>query len=141
MTPQELADRLDGTEYGDDVNPEKISDAKEFGLVVMYGLSDDIVAIAGACGSDDCGAWHEDGGSVDVYMTRAGFAQSECLDGHDCPYFVKLLKQASKFTARKTNEGWRIATNVPHAKFTIYEDGEVFGVGIVFRRDDLAEPF
>ena len=48
MTKEELAEKLNGMEYRTDIPKELIEQAKENGLVVVYGYSDDLIEFEGA---------------------------------------------------------------------------------------------
>ena len=51
MTAKELAEMLSGREVGMEITPGETQDAKNAGLVVVYGCSDDNVEICGAINS------------------------------------------------------------------------------------------
>ena len=48
MTPEEMAGRLDGCEYRAEVTAELRDLARENGLVIVYGASDDLIEFRGA---------------------------------------------------------------------------------------------
>ena len=48
MTSKELAELLNGREYGEETTPEIIKLAKDNGLVIVYGYSDDNTELEGA---------------------------------------------------------------------------------------------
>lgn len=141
MTPKEAAAMLDGVEY---VHPVEAklkameADLLNSGLVVCYGASDDLLEFYGTF-DDEVGAW--DG--TTVHVDASGLLKSECDEGADCPYFKKSLATAETITAEwcpKDVEGdpsWLVKTAIPHERFKIMEDGAVFGIGIVFKADDI----
>lgn len=69
--------------------------------------------------------------------------------GADCLDIKNNMEEARKTSGRLEFEDhddemnvipWTYATNVPHEKFMIYEDGEPYCQGIVFQNDALREP-
>ena len=47
MTAKELAEKLNGREYGNDITDEEATAAKKAGLLVIYGYSDDNIEFRG----------------------------------------------------------------------------------------------
>lgn len=133
MKPIELANILNGREYGDEITKEEAALAASHGLVVVFGYSDDGMEFCGAI-TDEVGCY--DGGFA--YITSKGLLENEC-DCHDCPYFQKQKGQAKKLTAVWGTDGysWIYQTDIPHATFEIVEDGEPYCRGIVFSLDDI----
>ena len=74
MTKKELAEKLNGTEYtGSRIFSEEIlQEAKESGLVIVYGVSDDLMEFEGAF-EDEGGCFC--GGTV--YFDLNGVSQDE----------------------------------------------------------------
>lgn len=138
MTAKELACRLDGREYLREITAEECAAAKEAGLVVVFGCSDDLVEFRGAV-DDEIGAY--DGTSV--YITGYGILQDpDCDSAEDCvcPYFAKAKASAREIRAvwhDKTGLCWTFETDIPHESFTVMEDGEPHCRGIVFALDAL----
>lgn len=73
--------------------------------------------------------------------------QSGLLEPHgerdcECPYCVDAtaVKGAKKITAEFTRDGWVFNTDIPHAKFTIMEDDDTYGKGIVFEFTPVKNP-
>jgi len=48
MTAAEFAEMLNGREYGNELTRNEEAMAKEYGLVVAYGASDDLMEFGGA---------------------------------------------------------------------------------------------
>ena len=140
MTPEEAAGMLDGVEY---VHPLEAKlkamepELKASGLVVAYGASDDLLEFEGAF-QDEIGAWN----GTKVQIGPDGPLRSECSEGADCPYFKEMTKAAPIIEAiwgpPDVEASWLVTTNIPHATFRIMEDGDVFGIGIVFNVEDIA---
>jgi hypothetical protein len=78
---------------------------------------------------DEIGCYN--GGTA--YLDATGLWVNECED-EGCPYAER--EQAKCKTIRAVWNGgepcWRYETEIPHAKFNVYEDEELFCVGIVF---------
>ena len=124
MTAKQLAAKLDGREYLNEITPEEEKEAEANGLVVVYGYSDDNVELAGAI-SDEIGAWK----GVVFHVDKEGgvFAGEK-----DAPNKIEAY-----WCGQDTDAAWTFRTEIPHETFNIYEDGVLFCVGIVFRMEDL----
>lgn len=138
MTAKELAAILDGREIGGEIFPEEKQKAKADGLVVVYGYSDDNVELRGAI-DQEIGTYD---GTV-IYITAAGLLEEpacSCTEDCTCPYFVSARNAAKSIKAVWHDESgpcWTFETDIPHETFNIYEDGEVWCVGIVFSMEDI----
>ena len=136
MTVQELAESLNGREYGSEVSPEDRRLAKESGLVIVYGYSDDCAELDGAI-QDEAGCF--DGGTF--LITKTGVMREPDCGYNRCDYFVTATKSAKKiralWCAPEAEAPWTYETDIPHETFDIYEDGELYCVGIVFRLEDV----
>lgn len=136
MTKEELAAKLNGNQIGREITKALAKEAKEAGLVVVYGASDDLVEFEGAI-YDEAGAY--DGGEVFIADGKL-FNEDEC-ESH-CRFFKEAMKKVRKtaITAVWNDEGnpcWSYKTQIPHATFEIYEDKELFCRGIVFGLADV----
>ena len=82
MTVDELAKKLHGNEYENEISKELAKEAKENNLVVVFGYSDDNMEFRGAIYDEiDC-----DEGGV-TYLTHSGLIENECEAGENCPYY------------------------------------------------------
>ena len=118
----------DGAIYGYELIPRWVAaEALQKGFVILYGFSDDLVELEGAV-SDEFDAWKG---------VRLGFfpdGRIQRLNGtneHDdpaCPWWVNV-----EWCPLNSDACWGITTNIPHATFTIIEDGTLYCRGIVFR--------
>ncbi len=136
MTRDELAERLTGSEYPFDPPADLQRLAKDAGLVIVFGASDDLMEFRGAI-YDEIGARE---GTV-AYLNSAGLLTSECEDDN-CPYFKRRKEQAATIKAIWDAEGysWIYETAIPHATFEVVEDGEKYCRGIVFALGDVQCP-
>jgi len=130
MTKEELAEMLDGREYRSEILPTEAKQAKENGLVVVYGASDDLMEFDGAI-YDEVGCY--DGGMA--YLNSNGLFESEC-DDEDCPYALREQEKCKTIEAvwcdPDNTASWSYKTDIPHATFNIMEDDELYCIGIVF---------
>ena len=138
MTKEQLAEEINGNEYGNETTNCEAR-AKTSGLVVVYGSSDDLVEFAGAI-YDEVGA----GNGTMIQIDAKGvlpierdndWEDSEMLD------YLKRKKTAATITSRwcapESKYAWTFETDLPHACFDILEDGEPFCRGIVIDTKDL----
>ena len=134
MTQDELVLYLNGREIGKEIDTATELQAKESGLVVVFGASDDLMECRGAV-DEEIGACN--GGMA--YLDKGYLLESQCEDDY-CPYFEQLKKQAKTIEVLWCDEPdicWTFKTEIPHETFNIMEDGEVFCRGIVFRVWDI----
>lgn len=138
MTRDELAKILDGRECGSEITRAEAKMAKESGLVVIYGASDDLAEIEGAF-DDELDV--SDGGFIPI--TKDGLLQNKC-DDEDCPYFAVLVKHATTIEAVWSDEtgepAWSYRTTIPHSTFNIKSDADedlIYCRGIVFALADV----
>ena len=134
ITKEALAALLDGREYRSEITSDESKLAKENGLVIVYGASDDLMEFGGAIYGDiDC--W--EGGTA--YLDGNGLFENFCNDAA-CPYAEIERAKGKTIEAVWCPPGggsWAYVTDIPHATFKIYEDGELYCVGIVFEIDAL----
>ena len=133
MNRQELAASLNGREYRDEMSRAEETLAKESGLVVVFGASDDLMEFRGAV-NDEIGVY--EGGFA--YFTRAGLLVNEC-ENEDCPHFARLKDAATPIGAQWSVDGysWVYRTTIPHSTFDVLEDGDKYCRGIVFALSDV----
>lgn len=129
-----VAENLSGREYGSELTDEEEEQLKSVGLVVAFGYSDDNVEFRGAF-NDEVGGWED----FEIAFLD-GDILYKCHDycnEHVCPLWKDAISRAKTIRATFRNEGWKFDADIPHEKFTIMEDGEVFGEGIVFAYEDV----
>lgn len=107
MTKEQLAERLNGRQYGREITREEEKLAKESGLVVIFGASDDLCEMRGVI-DDEFGCY--DGGEIDC---------------EDYPGELQAI------WCPASGGSWGYETDLPHADFNIYEDDMLYCVGIV----------
>lgn len=142
MTPKDIAERLDGIEYDGRTFYSKVdviaADAKQHGIVIVYGASDDLMEFEGAF-RDELGA------PCEAKIGIAGPAQPwEEVDHEDInkarEYFERERDARwpiESLWCKEPGISWTFETDIPHETFNIMEDGEVFCRGIAFSLNDL----
>ena len=129
MNIKEFAKSISGKEYGyPQFTKEEIETAKENGFVIVYGYSDDLMEFEGAIEDEaDC---YLGGG---VCFNKLGIIKG------------RISLPSSKVTAiwnmNEDENGnlitWTYETDITHETFMIYEGGEPYCRGIVFRIEDV----
>lgn len=134
MTTKEVAEKLNGVEYGQE---ESIIDSevlKENKLVIVYGYSDDLMEFTGSI-SDEFGCY----GGGTAYLDSDGIVPCLC-DDDNCPYYLSKVKKAITIKSKwceVDGYGWTFVTEIPHHTFDIIEDDGAKNQGIVFSMLDL----
>lgn len=129
MELKEFAKQIDGKEYGyPQFTKEEIQTAKKNGFVIVYGASDDLMEFDGAI-RDEGGCF--DGG--EVFFDRHGVAYDE---DDKKPNVIEALWDATE-DENGNMATWAYKTDIPHETYKIWEDGELYCIGIVFNIDDV----
>lgn len=123
---KEIAEKLNGIAYGENVRDIE-AEAKEHGIVIVMGASDNLMEFSGAI-EDEGGCY--DGG--EVYFDRDGVSQDD-------------TKRANVIEAIRCNSHdengipvtWSYKTEIPHEAFKVFEEGNLYCIGIVFSVEDL----
>lgn len=132
MTGEEFARMLDRREYGHpQFTKEEIEIAKDSGLAIVCGASDDLMEFEGAiCDEGSC----FDGGIV--YFNQDGVIYREDdADPEDCSKITALWCKGKDENGKPAT--WSYETDIPHETFKIWEDGELYCIGIVFSIEDV----
>jgi len=120
MTKEQLAAMLDGSEYGNEIISAESDLAAKHGLVVVFGYSDDNVEFRGAIRKEV-----EAGGGAIIHLDKCGIYKSN-QELANCKTIEAIWCEDEGAPA------WTYKTDIPHATFDIYDDGEVFCRGIIF---------
>ncbi len=134
MNAKELAAKLNGNEYRNEISKELADEAKASKLVVVFGGSDDLMEFRGSI-YDDAGCYDE----ATIYLNAEGLLLNRC-NNDDCPYFLETINKTAKTIKAYWNVGgyrWIYETKIPHETFEILEDNYKFCRGIVFHMDNL----
>lgn len=123
---KKVAEALKGCAYGfEDADPSILSYAEENNIVIVYGYSDDCAELCGAVREEiPC----YDGGSF--WINRHGLISDTWKSGS---HEVKAI------WCGPSGASWEYKTDIPHETFNVYEDEDVFCIGIVFCLDDLGD--
>lgn len=137
MTIHDIAKRLNGIEYRYDLPQHVVKDAKKHNIVIVYGLSDDLMELEGAI-YDEGGCY---GGGQFLIDEKGLLADRDNIEDDDeLEDWFKRKKTAKKIEAvwcAKGEPAWTYKTKIPHATFHIMEEGEVQCRGIVFNLSSL----
>ena len=134
----ELSKRLDGCKYRSELTSDDINFAKANGLVVVYGASDDLIEFSG-CLDDELGA-----GDKEVIHFHSGNILSVCDPFYELDEMMSFLSSYGvKFNLDNSIKIsrefgiWGYDMNCEYFPFNVYEDGDLYGVGIVFNLKDI----
>lgn len=120
MTKEELAELLNGRQYGEEITDVEHRIAYENGLVVIFGASDDLTILKGVV--DD---------EVDCYQ-GCHFKFNRHLEIKTGGKYKRHRRSVeSVWSPKEPDCAWMYKTEIPHATFNIYEDGELYCVGII----------
>ena len=125
MIVTEFAAKINNRKYGYNMFADVIGTAKQNGLVIVYGMSDDLMEFEGAI-NDEADVWN---GGV-VTFDKVGFT------GRNRP--GNSPKSITAVWHDKGNPSWTYSTAIPHSTFRIMKDGEAYCIGIVFSAEDLS---
>lgn len=135
MNAKELVEKLNGCEIGNETTKEIESIAKENGLVIVFGASDDLMEFRGAI-NEELGAYN----GAKVKLNADGLLLNKCDSDDDCPYFAKLMMESTHSIEAlwvNDNIAWTYKTDLPHETFDVIEDDEIYCRGIIFSLKDL----
>ena len=133
LTKEQLAETLNGNEYGNEITEAQEQQAKESGLVVVFGYSDDNMELRGAL-NDEFGCYN--GG--EIKFTKEGKEidedDMEVLEKYNAVPPLNTIEAIWNQPFDETDEicSFQYQTDIPHSKFRIMEDEELYCVGIVF---------
>ena len=124
-----LIEKLNNVERMHDIPDELIDYAKDKGIVIVYGYSDDCVEFEGVLQEEYY---------ADVYLKNGKVIENEC-ESEYCPYFDEIKKNAYYIRPLFFEDGYvvKFETNIPHKEFKwVDEIGEPYCVGILFKLSD-----
>ena len=130
ITAESLAKTLDGREYRSEITKEEEQLAKENGLVVVFGRSDDLMELCGAIdGEEGFGG----SGGFTFFINKDGIKTYGEVSG-------EKIQEPTFLTAYWNRSGysWCYKINVPSSSFDILEEGQKYCRGIVFNISELS---
>lgn len=125
---KEIAEKLNGIAYGENISDIE-AEAKEHGIVIVMGASDDLMEFSGAI-EDEGGLAYGKGGKV--YFDRSGVPQDDAKRDN-----VIEAIWCNSHDENGVPETWSYKTEIPHEKFKVFEDEELYCIGIVFSIEDI----
>lgn len=136
ITKEQLAAPLNGREIGNEITQQEAAQAKNAGLLVIFGASDDLIEFYGAFTDEgDC----YNGGKFKLHRGGILADHEDC----ECDYcgYKAAAEKCVDLEAVWNSDGysWTYKTELPHASFDILEDGEKYCRGIVITAADLPE--
>lgn len=137
MTSKEqLAEKLNGVQYGDETNMEIEREARESKLVIVFGASDDLIEFRGAIND-------EASGLSPALVDHKGLLpeREQISDDAELEVFFARRKTARTIEplwCKEAGYSWTYKTDIPHATFIVEEDGDTYCRGIVFALQELA---
>ena len=135
MTKEELALKLTDRQVEKEITRLEAEAARQSGLVVVHGASDDIMRFRGAIkGMIDCY-----GGGEALILNGELFTDDACKS--HCQWSVAALKKALVIEAvwREDDPCWVYKTDIPHATFTVLEGEQPYCKGIVFNIKEVLD--
>ena len=148
MKKEELAQLLNGRQYGEVMTYEEHLQAKEDGLLVCFGDSDDFLELRGII---YIGGGVYEGGSIFLYKNKdqkfSFLGESnydeikEILEDYNLDFILPKIPIKIQWRPNwRPNEldcSWLIKTNIPHATFDLMKNEELYCRGIVLELSDI----
>lgn len=128
MELKEFAIMLNGKEYGyPQFTSEELQIARNNGFVIVSGASDDLVELEGAI-TDEGDCW--EGGKISVKAISGGGIVHNCARNNVFSFEVKWCKDKDE---NGNIISWTYDVPIEHADFMIYENGEPYCRGFIFK--------
>lgn len=143
MTKEQFAQLLNGRTYGNEITTEEEDLAKENGLLICFGASDDLLEMRGII-YEEYGTY--EGGTTLLVQKKTGISAidldkynelMEILKDNDFEIDIKRIPIKSEWCPSDLKCSWRISTTIPHATFDIMEDDGLYCRGIVIHISDI----
>lgn len=128
MNAREFAAMLDGRQYLNEITDMENELARENGLVVMFGYSDDNVELRGSI-DDELPV--SESMEIKFFFNHGAYLLEGPFCGR-CSVVMMMKDHVKRVNVIYEQGTWRFETNIPHETFRIMEDGELFCTGIVF---------
>lgn len=136
MDAKELAQQLNGSKYPCDIPKALAQLAKDNGLVIVYGASDDLMEFDGAF-RDEVGAYE---GTTVKISAKGLLPNFEDINKDDKDALRKYFATESighstieALWCKEDGYSFTYKTAIPHATFDVLEDGDKYCRGIVFK--------
>lgn len=144
MTSKELAAMLNGRQYGEETTPEIVKLAKDNGLVIVYGYSDDNIEFEGAisdeipCLDGEKIYFNKDGSNFTDVNGKAFLTFHKDKDEPEANMIEAVWFENEQVIHHLDRcYSWTYKTEIPHETFDIFDEGDPYCRGIVFSVNDL----
>ena len=144
MKKEELAQLLDGIQNGAEMNDYEQIQARKNRLLVCFVVSDDFLRLRGIMYKDVV-VYEKD--TKYLYIGEDGdltcISQKEIeeikmfLEDYNLGFILPKIPIKIQWSPKELDCSWLITTNIPHATFDIYDDGELYCRGIVLELTDI----
>ena len=147
MNKREFAQMLNGRQYRNEMTEKDEQMAKESGLIVIFGASDDLVEFRGVL-YDEMDAWDGQhfiivlpGTEIPIDEDEETYKKVKEIIAVPIEEYstVKVNRFEAVWGADDPDCSWLIKTDVPHESFDIMEDDELYCRGVVIDVADLVE--
>ena len=144
MKKEELAQLLNGRQIGDEMTDEESLQAKENGLLVCFGYSDDLLVfrgiIHGGAGIYDsrCIFLYKNKDQKITFLYESDYDElSDIFNRNGYPISLRMLPIKAEWRPEELACLWLITTDIPHATFDIYDYDKLYCRGIVLELSDI----
>jgi len=136
MKAKEWAEKLNGREYRDELSREEEQQAKQDNVLIVLGASDDLLDLCGAI-SDEFSAY--DGTTVFVSASGRVFDPDENKKTFEFnkQEIDKFIPIKAVWSPTDSDASWKIETSVPSYEFRIYEDGDLYCIGLAIDMEEF----
>lgn len=131
MNVKEWAEKLNGREYRDEMTAKEENDAKNDGVVIVFGASDDLIEFRGAIDHED-GAWEGTECRITQDLTIFSEDSNKETFKYNLEQIIKMPMVKATWCPKELETSWLVSTAIPHETFDIMEDDELYCRGIVF---------
>ena len=139
MNKETLAEMINGRSSRNEMHKEEEQIAKESGLVVIFGASDDLIEFRGAI-YDEIDAYDgthfiiaTPGIEIPVDEDEETYRKAKELEAvpieEESP--IKKNRFEAVWSPDEPECSWLIKTDLPHSTFDIMEDGELYCRGLI----------
>lgn len=146
MNKETLAELINGRSYRDEMYKEEEQIAKESGLIVIFGASDDLIEFRGAI-LDEIDAYNGTHFIIATLGTEIPVDEDEGIYRKAKKLEVFPIEEESQtrknrleaiWSPEELKCSWLIKTDLPHSSFDIMEDGELYCRGLIIEVADLS---
>ena len=120
MTKEELAELLNGRQYREEITSDEEKIAYENGLIVIFGASDDLTIFKGIIDTE-----------VDCYEGCHFKFNKELIVKVGDKHKGHRRSVEAVWATTMPDCSWMYKTKIPHSDFHIYDEGELYCVGII----------